>query len=153
MTIERRTLAIGLAVVVASLAANAAPPAPGVTVIPAEQVRAGFAKGMPLLENDAFKIHASRRESAGRAEVHLRDTDTIYVLSGSANFVTGGRVVDAETVAPDEIRGASIEGGEVRRLAPGDVFVVPNGVPHWFQTVDGPLLYYVVKVTASGGSR
>ena len=122
-------------------------------MIPAERVRAAFAKGMPLLENDAFKIHASRREAAGGAEIHLRDTDTIYVLSGSANFVTGGRVVDARTIATDEIRGASIEGGDARRLAPGDVFVVPHGVPHWFQSVEGPLLYYVVKVTAIGESR
>ncbi len=97
------------AVFAASLAAHAAPPAADVTRIPAEQVRAGFAKGMPLLENDAFKIHASRRDAAGSAEVHLRDTDTIFVQAGSATFVTGGRVVDPKTVAPDEIRGASIE--------------------------------------------
>ena len=28
----------------------------------------------------------------------------------------------------------------------GDVIIVPNGVPHWFQKVPGPLNYYVVKV-------
>jgi hypothetical protein len=64
---------------IAVAAAHAAPPSPYVTVIPAEQVQAGFAKGMPLLENDACKIHASRRDAAGSAEVHLRDTDTIFV--------------------------------------------------------------------------
>ncbi len=150
MNFGARGLAAAIAFLAAGHSANAAPPAADVTVIEAEQVRAGFAKGMPLVENDAFKIHASRRETAGSAEVHLRDTDTIYVQSGSANFVTGGRVVDPKTVAPSEIRGASIEGGVARRLAPGDVFVVPNGVPHWFQAVEGPLLYYVVKVTAPG---
>jgi hypothetical protein len=30
------------------------------------------------------------------------------------------------------------------------VEVVPNGTPHWFQRVDGPLLYYVVKVRQQG---
>jgi hypothetical protein len=31
---------------------------------------------------------------------------------------------------------------------------VPNGVPHWFKAVQPPLLYYVVKVTATnGGTR
>jgi uncharacterized protein GlcG (DUF336 family) len=28
----------------------------------------------------------------------------------------------------------------------GDVLIVPNGTPHWFQEVSGPLNYYVVKV-------
>jgi hypothetical protein len=26
------------------------------------------------------------------------------------------------------------------------VIIVPNGVPHWIQQVEGTLLYYVVKV-------
>ena len=26
------------------------------------------------------------------------------------------------------------------------VIIVPAGVPHWFKSVDGPFLYYVVKV-------
>jgi glc operon protein GlcG len=61
-------------------------------------------------------------------------------------------------VATDEIRGTAIDGGTTRHLAKGDVVVVPNGLPHWFKLVDGPLLYYVVKVTAPsstelGGSR
>ena len=34
----------------------------------------------------------------------------------------------------------------MRRLVPGDVVVVPNGVPHWFKEVEAPFLYYVVKV-------
>ena len=119
---------------------------------------AAFAAGKPLLENGQFKIHASRREAAGMAEVHTRDTDIVYVLDGSATLVTGGTVVDGKATAMDEIRGASISGGETRRLVKGDVVVVPNGVPHWFKQVNGPLLYYVVKVTAPamtemGGSR
>jgi glc operon protein GlcG len=31
-------------------------------------------------------------------------------------------------------------------ITAGDVIVVPNGVPHWFREVPGPLDYYVVKV-------
>jgi hypothetical protein len=26
------------------------------------------------------------------------------------------------------------------------VITVPNGIPHWFREVEGPLTYYVVKV-------
>jgi quercetin dioxygenase-like cupin family protein len=138
--------AIGILIACFAATAAATPPPPDVIEIEAAQVRAAFEKGMPLLENDAYKIHASRREAPGQAEIHLRDTDLIYVLDGAATFVTGGSVVHGRTVAADEIRGASIEGGATRRLEKGDVFVVPNGVPHWFQSVSGPLFYYVVKV-------
>ena len=82
----------------------------------------------------------------GTAEIHTRDTDIIHVLGGSATFVTGGTAVDPKTVAPDEIRGREILGGETRRLSQGDVIIVPNGVPHWFKQVDPPFTYYVVKV-------
>ena len=85
------------------------------------------------------------------AEVHVRDTDIIYVLEGSATIVTGGQVVDGKTTATDEIRGRSIAGGTARRLAKGDLFIVPNGVPHWFTEVQAPFLYYVVKTTSDGG--
>jgi glc operon protein GlcG len=124
------------------------------TYLPASEVAAAIAKGRPLLEVEDYKIHASRREGPGQAEVHARDTDIIYVLDGAATIVTGGTVVEPQTVAQDEVRGRLIEGGETRQLAKGDVLVVPNGVPHWFQAVQPPLLYYVVKVAASnGGTR
>jgi mannose-6-phosphate isomerase-like protein (cupin superfamily) len=122
-----------------------------VTFIPAARVTTAFAKGEPLVENELYKVHASRREGAGMAEVHIRDTDIIYVLEGSATIVTGGQVVDGKTTATDEIRGRSITGGTERRLAKGDLFIVPNGVPHWFSEAQAPFLYYVVKTTSDGG--
>jgi quercetin dioxygenase-like cupin family protein len=120
---------------------------PVTTQIDHKVVDAAFVKGMPLLETNGFKIHASRREAPGLAEIHTRDTDIVYVLEGAATLVTGGKALQLKTIAPDEIRGTGIDGGEVRRIVKGDVVVIPNGVPHWFKQVDGPLLYYVVKVT------
>jgi len=120
-----------------------------ITYFDRDQVKAAFAKGAILLDgspNRNYMIHASRRESAGMAEIHTKDTDIIYVLGGKATFVTGGTAVETKTVAPDEIRGSSIQGGETREIAQGDVIVVPNGVPHWFRQVTDPFTYYVVKV-------
>lgn len=118
-----------------------------------EQVAAAFAKGAPLTENALYKIHASRRDAPGVGEVHAADTDIIYVLSGIAIFVTGGKLVDAKAIAPNELRGPTIAGGTQRRLEPGDVIVVPNGTPHWFKAVDGPVTYYVVKATDAEAAR
>jgi len=114
-----------------------------------DQVKAAFAKGTVLLDGSAnrnYMIHASRRETPGMAEIHTKDTDIIYVLGGKATFVTGGTAVETKNTAPDEIRGSSIQGGETREIAEGDIIVVPNGVPHWFKEVPGPFTYYVVKV-------
>jgi quercetin dioxygenase-like cupin family protein len=110
------------------------------------RVTTAFAKGMPLIEVENYKVHASHREGPGMAEVHERDTDIVYVLEGSATLILGGEVVEGKTTATEEIRGASIRGGETRRVTKGDVIIIPNGVPHWFQEVPGPINYYVVKV-------
>jgi glc operon protein GlcG len=99
-----------------------------------------------MIEVGDYKIHASRREGPGMAEIHTRDTDIAYVLQGSATLVTGGTVVGVKSIGPEELRGSAIEGGETRQLVPGDVVVIPNGVPHWFKEVKAPFLYYVVKV-------
>ena len=127
--------------------------APGVTYLPAREVRSAFERGAVLVDAGSYMVHASRRDAAGQAEVHDRDTDIIYVLEGAATLVTGGLVVDGKPTAPGEVRGSAIERGERRRLAPGDVVVVPNGTPHWFQEVQPPLLYYVVKVRSNEGGE
>ena len=145
MTLRTLAWLMGLAVLPAL--ALAAAPATDVTEIDALRVAAAFQEGAPLLENDLYKIHASRRDAAGQAEVHARDTDILYVLEGTAALVTGGRVVGGAEVARDEVRGPRIEGGTRRELVAGEVVVVPAGTPHWFESVPGPFVYYVVKVT------
>jgi glc operon protein GlcG len=142
-----RSLPFAVVLVAALAAGRSTAEDTGIVYVPAERVRAAFAKGEPLREQGDLKVHASRREGPGQAEIHARDTDVIHVLEGHATIVTGGRVVEPRTVAPDEVRGAGIEGGDSRALAPGDVLVVPRGVPHWFRSVPGPFTYYVVKVT------
>jgi glc operon protein GlcG len=125
--------------------AAAAPAPASVTLLPHSAVDAAFEKGVPLLENGLFKVHASRRETAGLAEVHSVDADIAYVQAGTATLVTGGTVVNPRTVETNEIRGDAIVGGETRELAKGDVVVIPRGVPHWFKRVTAPFTYFVVK--------
>jgi len=127
--------------------------APATTYIDAASVGAAFAKGAPLVETGGYKIHASRRDAPGQAEIHQRDTDIIYVLDGTATVVTGGSIVEGRQLGAnrDEVRGATIRGGVAQRLRKGDVLVVPNGVPHQFTDVQAPFLYYVVKTTSGDG--
>jgi glc operon protein GlcG len=120
--------------------------APAVTYLPAKHVSQAFVKGMPLFRGINYKVDASHRDEPGVVEVHTQDTDIIYILDGSATLVTGGTLVDAETIEPEEIRGRESKGGETRVITKGDVVVIPNGTPHWFKEVKGPIDYYVVKV-------
>jgi glc operon protein GlcG len=137
----------GAAAVSAGAGEGAAMPA--VSYWKSPEVVAAFAKGSVLVDGKDgrnYMVHASHRDGAGMAEVHTLDTDIIYVLQGSATFVTGGSVANGKTTEPNEVRGSAITDGETREIGPGDVLIVPIGTPHWFKSVKGPLNYYVVKV-------
>jgi len=119
------------------------------TFIDPRSVSTAFAKGMPLLETTGYKVHASRRAEPGQAEIHTLDTDVIYVVDGSATLVTGGKAIDTKEIAPNEIRGTKIEGGQEHQISKGEVIVIPNGVPHQFTAVTDELHYFVCQPTAN----
>src|SRR5436190_17614712 len=79
----------------------------------------------------------------------IRSTPTSFMSSiGSAMLVTGGKAIDTKEIAPHEIRGTKIEGGQVHQITKGEVIIIPNGVPHQFTAVTGELHYFVCKPTA-----
>jgi len=121
---------------------------PPVIFFDAKQVSASFSTGAVLLDagERSYMVHTSRRDKPGLAEIHTLDSDIIYVLQGTATFVTGGTAMDAKEIAPNEIRGSRIEGGITRQLSKGEVIIVPNNTPHWFKEVNGEFLYYTIKV-------
>jgi glc operon protein GlcG len=143
---EELAIAGSKAFEVGSMGMDSAPP---VSYWEKNKVDEAFSKGAVLFDGSDgrnYMVHASRREKPGQAEIHAKDADVIYVLDGKATFITGGEAVDGKNVAPDEIRGASIKGGETRTISKGDVIIVPHGTPHQFLEVTNPFLYYVVKV-------
>jgi hypothetical protein len=71
----------GSAAVLVAVAVSAASAPRTVTYLPAADVAAAFGKGRPLVEAESYKVHASRREAAGQAEVHTRHTDIMYALT------------------------------------------------------------------------
>jgi quercetin dioxygenase-like cupin family protein len=142
----RSLLLLSGLLVLAALAADK-PADSGVVHLDHDKVAAVFAKGGSLLATNNFKVMALRRDAPGEVEIHDRDTDVIYVLEGSANFVTGGEAKESRITGAGETRAKNIAGGEERHLVKGDVVMVPNRVPHWFKEVNGPFLYFVVKVS------
>jgi len=86
-----------------------------------------------------------RREGDGEAEVHEHQVDVVTVVSGEGTLVVGGTAVDSHQTAPGELRGKSITGGTNHKMAAGDVFHIPAGVPHQM-LVPKSLVIQVVKV-------
>jgi len=87
---------------------------------------------------------------------HSQVTEIYYVLDGAGTFVTGGSMTSPTTadangntvkvlVGPSA-SGSGIEGGQSRRIGPGDVIIVPPGVAHWFSAIESDLDYVVFRV-------
>jgi hypothetical protein len=113
------------------------------------KMAAGFADGITtvMLDRKMYDVRAGHRVTAGEVETHLQHTDIMYITGGSATFVTGGTVKGDKKDNPDEPRGKSIAGGEKHHLVKGDVIVIPNGMPHWFEQADN-LTNFLVKIRA-----
>jgi uncharacterized protein GlcG (DUF336 family)/quercetin dioxygenase-like cupin family protein len=125
-----------------------------VTHVPAAEVAKTYGVGQTggtLVAANGFSVNASRRDGPGQAEIHFADTDIIYVIEGSATVVTGGQVIEPRALAPGEVRGNAIEGGDENQIHTGDVLTIPNGVPHWFKAVHTPFRYYVIKSSQTYG--
>ena len=85
--------------------------------------------------------------------LHDRVTEVYHIITGSGTFETGGTLVDGKPVdltpeaAGPSTRG-TIPGGETRPIGPGDVVVIPPGVPHRFSHLDGDITYLVTRIEA-----
>ena len=110
--------AIAAIVTVAAQIVNAsAATGPSVKFFLADEASAAFNKGTTLYDSGGdFRIEAGRRDHPGMVEIHTLDTDVIYVLAGTTTFVTGGTMVGGKNVAPNEVRGTSMDGGEIATL-------------------------------------
>ena len=92
----------------------------------------------------------SHREGDGSAELHETQVDILIVESGEATLVVGGTMMAPRTIKPHEVRGSSIEGGEVKQLVVGDVVHIPAKVPHQLKIASGKTFtYLVVKVDSN----
>lgn len=90
------------------------------------------------------------------ALAHEKVTEVYYVLDGAGTLVTGGALASPAAVAADSAtvkelvgpstRGTTVQGGESRPIAAGDVVIIPAGVPHGFSDVQKPIRYLVVRV-------
>ena len=121
-------------------------PTDQVTYVDAAKVAEAFAKGGALDTGSDHVASVLRRVKPGQVEIHTKETDTFYIVDGTATFVTGGTVVGQKAVRANQLTGTDIQGGQTHHLVKGDVIAIPAGTPHWFKEVTKPISYYMVKV-------
>lgn len=114
-----------LAVLGAEAAHAAAARSGRATLIPRGELEARWATGGLVHEAPGYAVDAGLRTGPGEEELHERVTDVMHVVEGTATVVTGE--------------------GEEHGIGPGDVLVIPAGVPHRFAEASGPFRYLVVK--------
>jgi len=87
----------------------------------------------------------------GKPAVHPDQAEYVVVITGEGTMISGGRLADPVTTNPTLIEGSRIEGGTIRTLHPGDVFLIPAGTPHWFGITGPRLVLLGTKVAQPAG--
>ena len=75
------------------------------------------------------------------------------ILEGAGVLVTGGTIVDSQAAAAGthcRAAGSRIEGGVSRRVAAGDLIVIPGRTPHWWSSLEGDMRYMIVRSDPAG---
>lgn len=98
-------------------------------------------------------LHRTRAETSSL--IHDTVTETYYIVSGSGTIVTGGTLVGAKPIDLTRLnvgmgQSGQRQGGESRKVKPGDIIMIPAGTPHGFSELDGPISYLVYRFGPGG---
>jgi mannose-6-phosphate isomerase-like protein (cupin superfamily) len=128
-------------------------PASQLASVTASLARAG-SSGRTIGGHESFHYVESRRVANGSPEIHDDWVDVTLVQAGRATLLVGGRVSGGRLASPGEHRGGTIAGGTPHPLGPGDLLMVPAGIPHQFQVAGGDsVVYLTIKVRRTASAR
>ena len=141
-------LSLTIVALALSLMAGAAAGLPtAVIYVPHDKVTATMAKGGAIIEDKGGLRVLAQRRGTGEVEVHMKTNHVFIIVEGEATFITGGTLVGSKNTAPDEVRAASVQGGQTHHLTKGDVITIPANTPHWFKEIpSGTIAYYAVNI-------
>ena len=100
----------------------------------------------PLVRDGATVAAIEIWKKPGRPAVHPAEAEYAIVLEGAGTLVSGGTLADAKVSNANLIEGSRIEGGVTRALGPGDVILIPAGIPHWFGVAGDRLVLLGLKL-------
>jgi hypothetical protein len=155
----RAVIVVSMVALVAVSATAQQPPLPA-TDVPSAQIQAFIDKlpkdaisDLPIRVVDVgdyrVGVYGVFRPKSVRQDAILhevRTTEVYYMLEGAGTLVTGGRLIDERREGTStSVRGSRIEGGVTRRVAKGDVVIIPGRTPHWWSDLEGDIRYLIVR--------
>jgi mannose-6-phosphate isomerase-like protein (cupin superfamily) len=119
----------------------------------------GAARGAAPPANTQACGDTSGTPSGSSGIAHDKQTEGYYIVSGAGTMVTGGRIINGRTSAPDSevtttLNGPScsgaIGGNNVvkRDVKVGDIVIIPAGVPHGWLTIPDHVDYLSFRPSA-----
>jgi mannose-6-phosphate isomerase-like protein (cupin superfamily) len=119
----------------------------------ADSLPAGASNFRWLVQWDGLSSMISRRDTSGISERHEQFADIFVVQRGRARLRYGGTAEGERASAPGEWRGGTIRGGTEAEINPGDIVVIPAGIPHQVLLPPGESFYYFVFKVAKPSSK
>ena len=127
----------------------------GAAAAPASTTGGAGAGSNATATNSSPACGEQRTGATGPGGILHDDTaETYIVTSGSATLITGGTMVNGKRVAADDeittiLNGPSCRGIMVgyttREIKPGDIIVIPEGVPHGFSAIPDHVTYLSIR--------
>ncbi|MQA89880.1 MAG: hypothetical protein GEU90_06560 [Gemmatimonas sp.] len=122
----------------------------------AQEGRAGGGGGAGALPPaQSCGVTDSDRESGASGIMHLHQTETYVVVSGSGTLVTGGEILNGRASGPEStvtttLNGPSCSGQIVgdwvsKHVKEGDIIIMPAGTPHGWLEVPVHVDYLSVR--------
>ncbi len=119
-------------------------------VLPASDIAAlltNFDKNQPIHGAANFTMNSVIYPGrSGPWEAHEGCVDIYFLQSGTAMAELGGKIQEAKTEAPGEIRGTGVSGARRHGIGPGDIVVIPRNTAHHMDPGAGRLGYLLMKV-------
>lgn len=101
----------------------------------------------PILSLAPYRALLEYRPALAPAALHEKDAELMYVLQGTGNIVTGGKLVKPERMNAVNLRGTSIAGGHSQAVSKGDYVFVPQNTPHQVEPTGGaPIVLITLHV-------
>jgi mannose-6-phosphate isomerase-like protein (cupin superfamily) len=169
----RLLMALTLSSAADAAAQTTSPPVVGITAAEIQQVLqhkgaegAGVDRQIKVADLGDYKLgvgvlyRGPTKPGAPVAAIsHSKVTEAFYIISGSGTIVTGQSVVNSRDFPPETefVRlavgpssGGVFKGGDRRAIGPGDVVIVPAGVPHGFDDITEHLTYLSIRPDLAG---
>lgn len=117
-------------------------------------VERGSARDNQNVENPCGTM-TNNRPSGARGIMHIHQTESYYIASGSGTLVTGGEIYNGALSSPDSnvtttLNGPSCSGLIVgdwvaKHVKEGDIIIIPAGTPHGWLEVPVHVDYLSVR--------